>query len=131
MQRRMREGLMIFLAAIAAFLMLSMLTYNPNDPGWTFSGGANGVSNAGGRAGAWFSDVFLQFFGYIAYIFPLMVGYIAYLSYQSEREKLENHRLFITFRSVGFFLTLLAGSGLAHIHFLDPTLQPSLSLIHI
>ncbi len=125
MQRRLREGMMIFLAAIAAFLMLSMITYNPNDPGWTFSGGTDAIVNAGGRAGAWFSDVFLQFFGYIAYIFPLMVGYVAYLSYQSEREPVENHRIFITFRSVGFMLTLLAGSGLAHIHFLDPSLQPS------
>ena len=79
--------MMIFLVAIACFLMLSMFTYNPNDPGWTFSGGTGVIENAGGRAGAWFSDVFLQFFGYIAYIFPLMVGYVAYLSYQSEKEK--------------------------------------------
>jgi S-DNA-T family DNA segregation ATPase FtsK/SpoIIIE len=125
MHRRLREGLMIFLAAIAAFLMLSMLTYHPNDPGWTFSGGSGNIENAGGRAGAWFSDVFLHFFGYIAYIFPLMVGYVAYLSYQAEREKHDNHRLFLTFRSVGFILTLLAGAGLAHIHFMDPALQPS------
>ena len=125
MNKRLREGMMIFLVAIACFLMLSMFTYNPNDPGWTFSGGTSVIENAGGRAGAWFSDVFLQFFGYIAYIFPLMVGYVAYLSYQTEKEKPENHRLFITFRSVGFILTLLAGSGLAHTHFLDPVLQPS------
>ena len=125
MAKRMREGLMIFLAAISTFLMLSMLTYSPDDPGWTFSGGNGSIANAGGRAGAWFSDVFLHSFGYIGYIFPLMVGYVAYLSYQSDRVLHENHRLFITFRSVGFFLTLLAGSGLAHIHFLDPNIQPS------
>lgn len=125
MHKRMREGAMIFMLAIAAFLLLSMVTYNPQDPGWTFSGGRGTVENAGGRAGAWFSDVFLQFFGYIAYVFPLMVGYVAYLSYQTERVTHENHKMFLTFRSVGFFLTLLAGSGLAHIHFLDPQIQPS------
>ncbi|MEL0035738.1 MAG: DNA translocase FtsK 4TM domain-containing protein [Gammaproteobacteria bacterium] len=127
MNKRLREGMMIFLVAIACFLMLSMFTYNPNDPGWTFSGTTNVVENAGGRAGAWFSDVFLQFFGYIAYIFPLMIGYVAYLSYQTEKEKPDNHRLFITFKSFGFVLTLIAGSGLAHIHFLDPVTQPSYS----
>ena len=117
---------MIILAAVACFLMLSMLTYNPNDPGWTFSGGTGAVENSGGRAGAWFSDVFLHVFGYIAYIFPLMVGYIAYLSFQTEKEAQDHHhRWFMTFRSFGFVLTLCAGSGLAHIHFLDPVLQPS------
>ena len=118
---------MIFLGAISVFLMLSMFTYDANDPSWSFTGESGAVANAGGRAGAWLSDVFLRFFGYIAYIFPLMVGYVAYLSYQSEREKPENNRMFITFRSVGFILTLLAGSGLAHIHFMDPVMENSYS----
>ena len=124
MQKRMREGAMIFILAIAAFLLMSMVTYSPQDPGWAYSGGTGPVENAGGRAGAWFSDVFLQFFGYIAFIFPLMLGYVAYISYQTERVTHENHKLFLTFRSIGFILTLLAGSGLAHIHFMDPA-QPS------
>ena len=116
---------MILLVTVALFLFMAMMTYSPADPGWTFSGHNSLVNNAGGRAGAWFADVFLHFFGYLAYVFPLMVAYVGYLSHQSESETEENHRLFLTFRSVGFILTLLAGSGLAHMHFFDPSIQPS------
>ncbi len=121
----LREGVAILLLAIAILLFLAMISYHPDDPGWTFSGQNEHVFNAGGKAGAWFADVFLHFFGYLAYIFPLMVAYVAYLSHKIKTEKDENHKLFLTFRSVGFILTLLAGSGLAHMHFLDPGIQPS------
>jgi len=122
---RLREGTAILLLAVATLLFMAMMTYHPDDPGWTFSGQNEQVNNAGGRAGAWFADVFLHFFGYLAYIFPLMVAYVAYLSHKVKTEKDENYRLFLTFRSIGFILTLLAGSGLAHMHFMDPGIQPS------
>ena len=125
MSKRFREGIMILLVTISLFLFMAMMTYSPQDPGWTFSGENNPINNSGGRAGAWFADVFLHFFGYLAYVFPLMVAYVGYLSHQVEKEADENQRLFITFRSVGFILTLLAGSGLAHMHFFDPAIQPS------
>ena len=125
MSKRFREGIMILLVTASLFLFMAMMTYSPQDPGWTFSGENNPINNSGGRAGAWFADVFLHFFGYLAYVFPLMVAYVGYLSHQVEKEADENQRLFITFRSVGFILTLLAGSGLAHMHFFDPAMQPS------
>jgi len=125
MSKRFREGMMILLVTIALFLFMAMMTYSPEDPGWTFSGQNNPINNAGGRAGAWFADVFLHFFGYLAYVFPLMVAYVGYLSHQTENETEEEQRLFLMFRSIGFFLTLLAGSGLAHMHFFDPDIQPS------
>jgi len=124
---RLREGIAILLLAVSALLFMAMMTYHPDDPGWTFSGQNEQIANAGGRAGAWFADVFLHFFGYLAYIFPLMVAYVAYLSHKVKSEKDENYRLFLTFRSIGFILTLLAGAGLAHMHFLDPGNQPSYS----
>ncbi len=124
---RLREGMAILLLAVSALLFMAMMTYHPADPGWTFSGQNNQIANAGGRAGAWFADVFLHFFGYLAYIFPLMVAYVAYLSHKVKVEREENYRLFLTFRSFGFILTLLAGAGLAHMHFLDPVEQYSYS----
>jgi S-DNA-T family DNA segregation ATPase FtsK/SpoIIIE len=47
-------------------LILILLTYHPSDPAWSNnSGGA--IKNLGGRAGAYFSDLFLFVFGISAY----------------------------------------------------------------
>ncbi|MFT5453298.1 MAG: S-DNA-T family DNA segregation ATPase FtsK/SpoIIIE [Enterobacterales bacterium] len=125
MSKRFREGVMILLVTISLFLFMAMMTYSPQDPGFTFSGENDTINNSGGRAGAWFSDVFLHFFGYLAYVFPLMVAYVGYLSHKVDSEPEDEQRLFLAFRSMGFILTLLAGSGLAHMHFFDPSIQPS------
>ncbi|RLA05867.1 MAG: cell division protein FtsK [Gammaproteobacteria bacterium] len=125
MSRRIREGVMILLATISLFLFMAMMTYSSQDPGWSTTGQGSQINNAGGRAGAWFADAFLKFFGYLAYVFPLMLAYVAYLSHQVKTESEEINRLFVTFRSVGFILTLIAGSGLAYMHFFDPVEQSS------
>ena len=41
------------------------------------------VIRAGGRIGAWFSDVLLYLFGLLAYLFPVMVGWSAVLVFRN------------------------------------------------
>ena len=50
--RGTRECLSIALIAAIAYLLLALASYDKNDPGWSFSGPVDYVSNHGGRVGA-------------------------------------------------------------------------------
>jgi len=78
MVRLLKEGALIGLGAICLYLMLAMMTYDANDPGWSRTGNNTFVTNAGGPFGAWIADVFFSLFGYLAYLFPVMIAYRAW-----------------------------------------------------
>ncbi len=115
--RRLREALLLVLAAVAVFMLLALVTYHPQDPGWSYSAHTEQVHNAGGVVGAWFADFTLYLFGYLAYLFPLMMGYAAWLAWCWRRDggKLDGGILAV--RGVGFVVTLASGAGLAALHF--------------
>lgn len=129
-ERLIREGILIITIAVAIFLLLALISYHAGDPGWSSSGANAKIINLGGRVGAWFADVFLCAFGYIAYIFPFMLVYAAWLPFKkqlraenseeddassNEEDEETNYfaRIIFIFRSVSFFLILIAGSALA------------------
>ncbi len=78
----LREGALLILGAIAIFLLVSLVSYEPADPGWSNSGEVARISNAGGIIGAWLADILLYLFGYLAYLLPIMVGYSGWLVYR-------------------------------------------------
>jgi S-DNA-T family DNA segregation ATPase FtsK/SpoIIIE len=63
----LREAKWLALVAAAGYLLLILLTHQASDPGWSRSATAALVQNAGGRVGAWFSDVLLSLFGWSAF----------------------------------------------------------------
>ena len=63
---RLKEGTFIALVAIALLLMLALLSFDRNDPGWTYTGSDETVNNIVGLSGAWIADVFLFFFGFLS-----------------------------------------------------------------
>ena len=67
----------ILLIALAVFLLISLVGYNPADPS-LFSSAAAGrkIANFGGRAGAWLADLALQAFGLAAYLLPFILGFL-------------------------------------------------------
>ena len=73
-----RELSLIAIAAVVLYLFICLFSYHPQDPGWSFSGGGDEIRNFGGTFGAWFADVVLQIFGYVAFILPfilLLIGW--------------------------------------------------------
>lgn len=117
--RLLREAGFYVLAAVAVYLMLSLATYNANDPSWSHAGPSSKVSNLGGRAGAYIVDVLLNLFGFLAYLFPLMVAYSAFKVFQHRKDTNPpnfHHKAII---SGGFVLLLIGSCGLATLHF-DP-----------
>lgn len=118
MHYRLREGIFILTLAISTFLLLSLFTYHPTDPGWSNTGQTEEIANAGGRVGAWFSDLLLYLCGYLAYLFPFMFSYSAWQyfhqRYSQDGQPVES---LAYLKIMGFILFLFAGSGMATLHF--------------
>ena len=114
--RGLREGLLFLLLAVSIYLIAALVTYHPNDPGWSFSGAGQPVQNAGGVAGAWFADVFLFLFGYLAYLFPVMIALSGWLAWRWQRQDGQFHWGIFGLRTLGFLFTLVTGAGLAALH---------------
>ncbi|GMQ76205.1 MAG: DNA translocase FtsK [Gammaproteobacteria bacterium] len=120
--RGTREGMFILVSTLAVYLLLSLLSYSPDDPGWSHTGRAGAVLNLGGVVGAWLADVLLYLFGYMAFVFPVMVAHAGWLLTRnadggsgSRGDTLDGFHL--SARAVGFLLTLSAGAGLATLHY--------------
>ncbi|NBX58612.1 MAG: cell division protein FtsK, partial [Gammaproteobacteria bacterium] len=75
-KRALREGAVILTGVLALMLFASLVTYQPSDPGFSFTGeGPQGeIGNLIGRQGAWLADTLFFLFGGPAYLFPIMLG---------------------------------------------------------
>lgn len=119
LDQRLREGCLLSTWAGSLFLLIALLSYHPVDPGWSNMVNHQHILNWGGKVGAWLSDFFLCLFGYLAYLFPLMLSYGAWLFYRRQENPPSLPALktiFLLFRVLGFLLILGAGTGLASIH---------------
>lgn len=85
MRHRLREGLFLLCLACALFLLISIISYHANDPGWSATSTGAKVSNYGGWVGAWAADIFLSLFGYMAYVFPFLIIFSSWISLQEYR----------------------------------------------
>jgi S-DNA-T family DNA segregation ATPase FtsK/SpoIIIE len=112
MNNRIREGLLIIMAAIALFLLISFLTYNNTDPGWMGTGSKNHIINWGGRVGAFLSDVLLSLFGYVAYLIPPLTVFAAWLALRPEQEEDPVPRYEWILKTLGFGLIVASTCGL-------------------
>ena len=73
---RLREAALILALALAAYLLLSLSSYAPTDPGWSTTGTNDVIANKGGIVGAWLADSLLYGFGFPAYLSPLMLAFM-------------------------------------------------------
>ncbi|QWF19430.1 DNA translocase FtsK 4TM domain-containing protein [Lysobacter capsici] len=77
----MRDIALIVIAPLLLYLLASLVTFSPNDPGWSHSGSITApLHNLGGRVGAWIADVLLYLCGYVAFLLPIMLGAIAWIA---------------------------------------------------
>jgi len=118
--RGLREAALFVLLALALFLLASLMTFNIDDPGWSHVGPRDVIHNATGVVGAWFSNVLLSLFGYLAYLFPVMIAYSGWLVLRGRKEDGEIDFRILALRWSGFFLTLATGCALVSLHFVLP-----------
>lgn len=115
LQRGLREGALFLFIFAAVYCLVALSSYAPEDPGWSNSSHNRDVVNLGGRAGAWFADIVLALFGYLAYLIPLMVVYAGWLIYRQMSIPKSEWRVLLI-RGVGFVFTLASSCGLASLY---------------
>ena len=115
MQRRLREAAFLLLAPIAVYLLLCLVTYSADDPGWNHAAAqAQHVNNLGGAVGAWIADIAFSLFGYLAYAFPLLLFTIGLTLFRAPGAD-QKSSLEPTLRLVGGVAFFIGGTGLAHL----------------
>ncbi len=119
---RVRELSSEIVVVVSAFLsiyaLLSLMTYNPADPGWSHSGGAGReVSNLGGQFGANFSDMLLHGFGYISFLVPIMILALGINYFRKRHDTSEPSYFKRVLIAAGFLITVMGGCGLENLHF--------------
>lgn len=113
--RGMREVALLSVMAGALFFLISLITFDNDDAGWTHSGSIKAISNAGGVFGAWLSDFMLSFFGLCAYTFPLIIIWQGYLTYSNRRP--EQSGMMLTLHWLGAIATIISADALFSFYF--------------
>nr|WP_320165529.1 DNA translocase FtsK 4TM domain-containing protein [uncultured Methylophaga sp.] len=117
---RLREAALILSVALAAYLLLSLWSYQPTDPGWSTTGTDDIIANSGGIVGAWLADALLYGFGFPAYLSPLMIGFSGWLLFSwGKRADTEDALHFWVLKMVGLLMALAAASGLSTLSLSD------------
>ena len=119
-----REGALLVFTALAAYLLVALITYHPDDPSWLDTGEGE-IRNAAGKVGAVIADLLLYLLGYIAYLVPFMLGYHGWLLYSQKTIPGKTQKSAWTLTAMrwgGFFMALMAACSLIGIYLLAPGL---------
>ncbi|ROM52340.1 cell division protein FtsK [Pseudomonas canadensis] len=122
---RLKEGALIAIGALCLFLMMALLTYSKDDPGWSHNSKIEDVQNFGGPAGSYSADILFMVLGYFAYIFPLLLAIKTWQIFRQRHEPWQWSGWLFSWRLIGLVFLVLSGAALAHIHFHAPTGLPA------
>lgn len=112
--RRLKECGFIAFCALGFFLLIALVTYNASDPSWSKATSHPHSQNAAGLLGAWIADIILIFFGYVAYIFPLLVILFGYLALYAQKQ---HQKLTWSLHFLGLLFLVVSSCGLVDISF--------------
>ena len=113
-RRLRRESLILLLAPVLLYLLACLVTYSPQDPGWSHAGNITGrVQNFGGSFGAWMADIALYFLGYANYLIILLFGLLLWQAMRGS-DRNDDHGFTPAWRLVGAVALVVSGAALAH-----------------
>nr|WP_052107753.1 DNA translocase FtsK [Lysobacter daejeonensis] len=118
-QRLMRDIALIIIAPLLVYLLASLVTYSPLDPGWSKAGSVTApLHNLGGNVGAFLADVLLYLTGYVAFLLPIILGLIAWIALFGMDTDGDGHAdLGPALRLIGIVGFLVSATGLLYLRF--------------
>jgi len=123
--RLIAEGALIGLILLCLVVFIALLSFSPDDPGWSTTGTRVGVNNAVGPAGAMVADIFYYLFGIMAYLFPLALALRAAEKLRrhtgSSSDEFDPGAFFLA--TIGFVLIMSSATALAHIQLTEITVS--------
>ena len=103
---RTNEIIGIMLLAFSLTIMLSLLSYDPQDPAWNVVSTRERAVNWIGALGAWTADFLFQIFGLSAFLIPVLITTVGWQTLRFRAVKLIHRRFF------GVILMLVALASL-------------------
>ena len=76
--RGLRESAFLTYLALSLVILVSLLTFDLQDPGWSHDSGRTQALNAAGSVGAWLADFLLSTCGVTAFLFPFILAAFGY-----------------------------------------------------
>jgi S-DNA-T family DNA segregation ATPase FtsK/SpoIIIE len=118
-QRLWRDIALILIAPLLLYMLASLWSFSPSDPGWSHSGSVTApLHNVGGRVGAWLADILLYLCGYVAYLLPVMLGIVAWIAlFGMDSDGDGEADLGPAMRLVGIVGFLVSATGLLYLRF--------------
>ncbi|MET0266013.1 MAG: DNA translocase FtsK 4TM domain-containing protein [Duganella sp.] len=120
--RLLSEARWLALAVLGLYFVLILASYNKMDPGWSHETLVPKVTNLGGRAGAWLSDLLLYIFGVSAWWWALCLLRFVWKGYRSLTQKYvmtkdaePEHAQEGLIRGIGFVLLFAGSVGLEYL----------------
>jgi S-DNA-T family DNA segregation ATPase FtsK/SpoIIIE len=113
--RGLREAALLASAALTIYLLMTLISYRIEDPGWSGVVDAGVVNNLGGRVGALIADILLSLFGYVAFTLPWLLFYGGWLIFRSPLAGPPT-ALTVGVRSISLLLFLASASGLSQLY---------------
>ena len=112
--RRLSEFCGVTLFAAALIWLIALATYEPADPAWFFSAGANAApANFAGRVGSFTAELSFQLFGYASYLIPVIfviIGWHYFWCRAMDAAYTKIVGVLLMFGCVSSLLSLSAGS---------------------
>ena len=112
--RRVREFVGVALFAAALIWIISLGSYEPDDPVWFFSAGLHAApANFAGRVGAFLAELSFQLAGYAAYMIPavmVVVGWHYFWCRQVDAAGTKIAGTTLLFSCISTFLGLVVGT---------------------
>ena len=123
--RGLRESAIIALGIVALVLLVALVTYSPDDPGFSFTGSAVAIHNRIGVVGAWLADVLFFLFGRPAFLLPAVLAVTCFGLQRRMKAPAPASRANALVRLGGFLLLLVASCALATLHWRPGVLRQS------
>ncbi len=114
--RGLRESGAIALGGLALVICVALLSFDPHDPGFSYTGVGASVHNRIGPVGAWFADALFFLFGRPAYLLPLILAVAAWRLMRASSDAAGGSRLNLAVRVAGFIGLLVSSCALTALH---------------
>ena len=123
--RGLREGAAIGLAVVALVLLVALVSFDPRDPGFSYTGVGEAIHNRVGSAGAYMADFLYFLFGRPAYLLPLALAVGAVRLARSRALVDTGTKVNFAVRLLGFVVLLICSCALAALHWFPGLLRES------
>ncbi|GIU25217.1 DNA translocase FtsK [Shewanella sp. MBTL60-007] len=111
--QRLLEGSLIICCMLATYVLIALSSFHSSDPGWSQANFDGEINNLTGAVGAWLADVLFYFFGYCAYIIPIIIALTGWLLFKRTHKLLEIDYFSVGLRLIGFLLIVLSLAALS------------------